>query len=417
MVADVSKILLVLPSQSYRNQAFFEAAQSLGADITVVTNAPYPAGIATRVITAVLDDDHLELTADHILAQAGSLNFDAVLGVDDSSTLLASHLAQRLGLPSNSPLALLASSNKISLRQQLTHIEAPQPRWLTVNPVDLEHSVYQITSLFGDGPVVVKPSSLSQSRGVIRADSPQELRNALEITAAINARYGRSGEDLLIESYIDGTEVVLEGMLNNGSLTTIAIFDKPIPLLGPFFEETIYITPTELTTRSTRELHRILEQSCGSLGLTTGPIHAEFRITDSGRPYLIELAARTIGGLCAQTLRFSTGDTLERLVLLNALGVHELNARQGNSAAGVVMLPTPRSGVFCGVENLDDLKSIPFVEEVDITASAGSTVFAPPYSDQYLGFVFVRAPGRQAALISLRRVVETARISIEPLPA
>jgi biotin carboxylase len=416
MVVEVNKILLVLPSKSYRNQAFFDAARSLGVAVTVVTDQPYPYGFGDNVLVADLDRHALEGATERLLAQIDSSQYDAVVGVDDSSTLLAASLAQRLGLPSSSPEALAASSNKELMRKRLGIVEASQPRWLTVDPTDPDQSVNEIAAKFGTGPVVIKPLSLSQSRGVIRANNEAELYDALSLTASVNRHYGHEGEPLLVEEYIEGREVVLEGMLNAQKLVTLAIFDKPEPLTGPYFEETIYLTPTNLPDAQSKELHRILEHSCRSLGLSLGPIHAEFRLTEDGRPYLIELAARTIGGLCSKTLRFSTGETLEHLVILNALGAETHHSEQGRSAAGVVMLPTPASGIFQGLRNLDEIKSIPFVEEVDITAPIGSEVFAPPLSEQYLGFVFVRAPGRQAALQSLRAVLRVASVEIETAP-
>ncbi|MEK6235417.1 MAG: ATP-grasp domain-containing protein [Planctomycetales bacterium] len=271
-----------------------------------------------------------------------------------------------------------------------------------------------------DFPCVIKPLSLAASQGVIRADDERQFILAVDrLEAVLNHEYGppaseisdageqprvprsASAERFLVEQFIDGPEFALEGMLTRGALHTIALFDKPDPLDGPFFEETIYVTPSRLVAETQDKIARCAEQAAQSLGLTEGPIHAELRLAKDG-PTVIEVNARSIGGLCSRVIRFGTGISLEELIIRHAIEEDfELPKRQ-SQATGVMMIPTPHAGRFVEVRGLNDAKAVSGVEDVTISAHPGQRLVPLPEGSQYLGFIFACAESPAAAEAALR---------------
>ena len=254
---------------------------------------------------------------------------------------------------------------------------------------------------------MLKPLALSASRGVIRADDPDGFVAAFRRIAAILARddVGLSGElaeALLVEEFIPGREVALEGLLTTGGLQTLALFDKPDPLDGPFFEETIYVTPSRLPAATQARIADVTLRACAALGLTEGPVHAELRVNDAG-PWVVEVAARSIGGLCSRTLRFGTGMTLEELILRHALGWKIDSFDRERQAAGVMMIPIPRAGRLVAVHGQDAAEDLPGVEEIAITAHLGQELIPLPEGWQYLGFIFARGDSPEEVEQALRR--------------
>jgi biotin carboxylase len=239
--------------------------------------------------------------------------------------------------------------------------------------------------------VVVKPVSLSASRGVIRADNPAGAEAAAARIRAILEEDGHPAEEpLLVEAYVPGEEVAVEALLRSDQLEVLAIFDKPDPLTGPFFEETLYITPSRLPAEFQAKVARSVAAAAMAIGLTEGPVHAELRIDPEGRPWILELAARTIGGLCARTLRFAAGVTLEELALRHALGL-PVDPRRERVAAGVMMLPIPAAGRLAAVRGQDEARAVPHVTALEIAIPIGGKVRPLPEGDRYLGFLFARA--------------------------
>ncbi|MBD0282929.1 MAG: ATP-grasp domain-containing protein, partial [Thermoleophilaceae bacterium] len=261
-------------------------------------------------------------------------------------------------------------------------------------------------------PCVVKPLSLSASRGVIRADGPRAAAAAVARVRAILAEAGDDPEEpLLIERYVPGAEMSVEGLLRAGSLETLAVFDKPDPLEGPFFEETIFTTPSRLPGEVVAAATRTAADACAALGLREGPVHAELR-TDGTRVWMLELAARSIGGLCSRSLRFGLGVSLEELIVRHALGLPLGELRREAAASGVMMLPIPRAGGLREVRGQDEARAVPGIAGLEISIGRGRPVRPLPEGDRYLGFLFARGETPAQVEHALREAHERLEIDI-----
>jgi biotin carboxylase len=260
---------------------------------------------------------------------------------------------------------------------------------------------------------VIKPLRLAASRGVIRADDPGAFVAALERIRRILAEpdaaaCGAPARAVLIEEFVPGVEVALEGLLRAGRLHVLALFDKPDPLNGPFFEETIYVTPSRLGAARQRAAVRCVERAARALGLVEGPVHAELRLdtraeTEDGAPTLIEIAARPIGGRCSAVLRFGEeGASLEEIVIGHALGIAPPSLEREALAAGVMMIPVPGSGVLREVRGQDAARAVSLIEEVVITAHPGERLVPWPEGSRYPGFIFARGATPGAVEQALR---------------
>jgi biotin carboxylase len=257
----------------------------------------------------------------------------------------------------------------------------------------------------------VKPLSLSASRGVIRADDPPAAAAAAERVRAILAEAGEdSAEPLLVERYVPGAEVAVEGLLRGGALEPLAVFDKPDPLEGPYFEETIFTTPSRLPGEIVAAVTRTTADACSALGLREGPIHAELRV-DRGRVWMLELAARSIGGLCSRSLRFGVGVSLEEVILRHALGLPLRDLRREAAASGVMMLPIPRAGRLREVRGQDEARAVPGIVGLEISIGRDRPVRPLPEGDRYLGFLFARGETPTAVEDALRAA--HARLEID----
>ena len=341
--------------------------------------------------------------------------FVATVGVDEESTLLAARIAEALGLPHNPVESMLAAGNKLRLREMLVRAGVPSPEW-QVFRLDEDPRALSARVPF---PCVLKPLVLSASRGVMRADDPDGFVRAHGRLARI-----LSGPDLperepdalsrfLVERFVPGPEVAVEGLLERGRLHVLALFDKPDPLDGPFFEETIYVTPSRLPEASREAIARTTELATRAMGLTTGPIHAELRLPSPEAPVVIEVAARTIGGLCGRTLRFGTGLSLEEVVLAQASGREPGSLVRETAAAGVLMLPIPSGGVLREVRGLEAARAVPGVEEVEITMHVGQEVVPLPEGARYPGFVFARGASPAEVESALRSAGAAIELGIE----
>jgi biotin carboxylase len=303
----------------------------------------------------------------------------------------------------------------------LSGARVPCPRFAVFGEEDDPARVWRELAAAGwRFPVVVKPILCSASRGVIRADSPGELvvawrrLVALLQTPSLRAVEDPDGHRIQIEAFIPGAEVALEGILRDGTLTTLALFDKPDPLDGPFFEETIYVTPSRHPAAAQQAIVDVAARACAAIGLRNGPVHAELRLGPEG-PVVIEVAARSIGGLCARTLRFGlSGASLEEIVMRNALGL-KLGSLERRGAAGVMMIPIPRGGVFAEARGVDEARAVPFVEDLQITARPGEVVVPLPEGASYLGFLFARADAPAIVEEALRQAHARLTFDITPL--
>ena len=391
MPSPSARLLLLLPTTTYRTQAFVDAATRLGVDLVCASERPSTLEAHAPEHLLTLDFGDPAGAAAQAARFAAERPIDAVVAVDDLTTVVAAAVAQRLGLKANPVAAAAAARNKHEMRRRLAAAGVPQPRFARVALAEDPARAAARAAY----PCVLKPLALSASRGVIRADDPDGFVAAFHRIAAILARddAGASGEAagaLLVEEFVPGREVALEGLLMAGGLQTLALFDKPDPLDGPFFEETLYVTPSRLPREAQERVEHVTLRACAALGLTEGPIHAELRV-NAGGPWVIEVAARSIGGLCSRALRFGTGVTLEELILRHALGWKIESLDRERRAAGVMMLPIPRAGRLRAVHGKAAAEAVPGVEEVAITAHIGQELTPLPEGWQYLGFVFARA--------------------------
>ena len=379
--------------------AFVQAANQLGIHSVIASQGKHSiVSDYARGIHIELDDEDQALS--DLLAAAEVQRFVAVIGTDDATATLAARLSQHLQLPHNKPEAVNISRRKDLARDRLKMCNVPIPDYRCIDLTD--ELTAQITDI--TFPVVVKPVALSASQGVIRANNYPELETAIyRIRKILQQRDDLANEarnNILIEQFIPGTEFAIEAILTRGKLELLTIFDKPDPLDGPFFEETYYITPTGLSGERQVQLKNIIEQACVAYGLTEGPVHAECRINEQGI-YILEIAARTIGGLCGRLLRFGTGYSLEELVLSHAMG-KSLSIKPDFGAAGVLMIPIPAAGMFKRVEGLLAAQRVPFVEEVAIQVREGYELVPLPEGSGYFGFIFSRAPDAHQAEQALR---------------
>lgn len=408
-------VLLLAGPSTYRTEAFLTAARKL--DLDVVRGFDLPDGLA-EYCEMPLGFDFAEPTAavNRIVQFHAGKPVDAVLSLDDGATLLAARAAAALGLPHNHPEAALAAADKWVMREALRRGGVPVPPYSRY-PLDTDPG--DVAGLI-PFPVVVKPTGLSGSRGVIRADTLDEFIAAWQRARRIVLAAGERPDDgsLLVEQYLPGVEVALEGLLTAGELRTLALFDKPDPLEGPFFEETIYVTPSRLPGETQTAISARTAGAAAALGLREGPVHAELRINDEG-VWLIEIAGRSIGGLCSTILEFGAGISLEEIILRHAVGLPlpspTARERSGaRSASGVMMIPIPKNGMLRGVEGIEAAKRTPGVSGVEITAPLNQPLTALPEGASYLGFIFARAATPDAAEAALREAHGQLRFRIEP---
>ncbi|MBO0894438.1 MAG: ATP-grasp domain-containing protein, partial [Acidimicrobiales bacterium] len=281
-------------------------------------------------------------------------------------------------------------------------------------------------------PVVVKPTGLAASQGVIRADDPATAAQAeARVRAILDAEGRPSAEPLLLERYVPGEEVAVEGLLSGGALSVLAVFDKPDPLEGPYFEETIYVTPSRHPPEVTEAVAHVTASACAALGLSEGPVHAELRLPpdqmspgqtapgQTGVPapgaVLLEVAARSIGGLCSRTLSFGTGLSLERVILAHALGLPPTDLTPTTEAAGVMMLPIPASGVLRAIKGQEEARAVQGIVGLELSIALGRTVQALPEGNRYLGFLLARGSTPAEVEGSLRAAHARLEVVVEPL--
>jgi len=404
------RVLLVAPHDSYRIVPYLNAARRLGVDTLIASQGRYyPVGSAAEGLYVDLGRPEAALRS--IIEAARRRPFAGVIGSDDATAELASRVAQALGVPSNPPEAVLLTRRKDLGRARLKQAGVPVPAH---RRVDLAAPLApQLDGLCF--PCVVKPLAMSASRGVIRVDDVAELQDACRRIAAIVAQAPDPEErgQVLVETFIPGREVALEGMLEHGELRPLALFDKPDPLDGPYFEETYYVTPSRLHLSLQDRIVARVQQACAAYGLRHGPVHAELRVNEQDI-WILEVAGRTIGGECARLLRFGTGATLEELVLAQAIG-RPLAVDAGEGAAGVLMIPTHQAGVLRRVEGVLAAQKLPFIEEVVISVREGYELVPLPEGSSYLGFIFARAPTAAEAERALRAAHACLNVVVAPL--
>ncbi len=413
MVASDSRarrVLLLLSPATYRAAAFLEAARKLGLE--VVQGMDLPDALASQWnVPLGLDFGNPDAAVERIVEYATRTPVDAVLSVDDSATILAARASSALGLPHNSPDSAVAARDKGVMRDLLSAGGAPVPHYdrffLSEDPAVVSGRVAY--------PCVLKPLRLSGSRGVIRADSAAEFVAAWKRVRRLLVSEGNQPDTshVLVEEFIPGFEVALEGILTDGKLRVLALFDKPDPLAGPFFEETIYVTPSRLPLEVQDAVARCTAEAARALGLWTGPVHAELRVNDRG-PWIVEIAGRSIGGLCSMILQFGTGMCLEELILRHAVGMEIEDYSREARAAGVMMIPIPGAGMLAAVHGVEEAKHVPGVEDVQITARLHQPLVPLPEGASYLGFIFARGDDPMTVEESLREAHRCLSFEVRP---
>ena len=378
---------MLLPTTTYRTTAFVEAARQIGVELTVASEEPSTLQAASLggLLTLPLQDPPRAAT--EALLFAKQYPIAAVVGVDDDTAIVAAAIAQKLVLKGNPIHAVTAARDKHQQRELLAKAHVPIPRFM-LRKLDEDPAAIARTITY---PCVLKPLRLSASRGVIRANNAQSFVAA---HGRLKAIVGEPGAAFLIEEFIPGYEVAVEGLVVNRRLHVLAVFDKPDPLDGPFFEETIYVTPSSVPAGLQAAIKDCADRAVRALGITDGPIHAELRYNENG-PWLIELAARPIGGRCSAVLKFGDGGkgksvTLEEIILRHALGMPIPSLAREHLAAGVMMIPIPGTGRLQEVRGVAEAKQVPLVEDVQITAHPGERLIPFPEGSRYPGFIFAR---------------------------
>ena len=385
------RALLLIPSTSYRARDYLEAARRLDIEIVVGSDHSQALEAFSAGRSLALEFSPIGEGVARILEYAHRFPLRAIIGTDDETAVLAAAASKVLRLPHNDPESVVLTRDKHRFRQAMARagVRSPWFRRIALDE-DIEATARSISY-----PCVLKPLNLSASRGVIRADdeagfvaASRRIRGILR--DANSPDRASPGHSILVEAFIPGQEVALEGLLERGRLRPLALFDKPDPLDGPYFEETLYVTPSRLPQDLQREITTEVARAASALGLSEGPVHAELRVNDGG-VWMIEMAARTIGGLCSRVLRFALGVTLEELVLRHALAQPTDDLTRNGDAAGVMMIPIPRAGRLRSIGGLDAARSVSAIDDVIISVAIDDWLVPLPEGDRYLGFIFATA--------------------------
>ena len=413
-------MLLFSSKLGYQTRSFEAAADKLAVTLAYVTDRCSRLDDPWNDQALAVHFEEPEGAAGAVLESQRGLPVDGILAVGDRPTVTAAYVARGLGLVHNHPASVEACRNKIRMREVMRDGGVPVP-WFRAVPL---HPLPEPALLEIGYPCVLKPVSLSASQGVVRANNREEfIAGATRLkrllgSAEVLATRERNRDQMIVEGYLDGREVAVEALLTDGTLRVLAIFDKPDPLEGPYFEETIYVTPSRLAAADQRAVEATLLNTVRAIGLTTGPVHAEFRLNQEG-VWPIEVATRPIGGLCARALRFMIADleqpiALEELLLRHALGMLGHEVKREDCASGVMMIPVPQSGIFERVEGEQQARSMEFVSNLEITARLHDYIAAWPEGSSYLGFLFARADSPAEVESALRGAHSKLRFNMTP---
>jgi biotin carboxylase len=412
-----SKRLLILASKlGYQTRGFAEAARKLGVEVLFGTDRCSQLDDPWQDGAIPLRFENAEAAAKAVLVATRGKPVDAVLALGDRPTAAAAYAARELGLAYNAPEAVEVCRSKLRQREVLRAAGLPVPDFFSFSREEDPGAVLPQVKF----PCVVKPLSLAASQGVIRADNPEEFVRAVQRIKALletpEIQVTREPEldRVLVEGYVPGDEVAIEGLLDQGQLRLLAIFDKPEALEGPFFEETIYVTPSRLPSEIQARIVSCAQSTIRALRLSQGPVHAEFRINAAGA-WVIEVAPRPIGGLCSRALRFGLQRIfLEELLVRHVLGLEGSEWEREPDASGVMMIPVPRSGIFERAEGIDEAYGTCGVEEIHITARPHDYIAAWPEGSSYLGFIFARGARAEEVERALREAHARLRFVITP---
>lgn len=405
------RLLLISHHNSYRIAPYIKAARNLGLDVSIASEGEH--SLVSEVANGIhINFTDLQITLAKILEENDRQAFCGILGSDDQTVELAAHIAGILGLVHNPVHSAACTRRKDIARSRLFEAGCPVPdhRLLDLQQ-PLEAQLNELT-----WPCVLKPLNMSASRGVIRADDIDQMKQAaLRIQYIIEQESDDTFEQthLLVEEYIDGIEIAFEGYLQNGTLEQITIFDKPDPLTGPYFAETIYLTPSSLSSERQSDIKDTIKKACDAYGLVTGAVHAECRIDKDGKVWILEIATRTIGGDCARIL---DGDdfNLEELAVKLAIGDPVTPVAQDKVRA-VMMIPIVKKGLLRRVEGLLDANRIEHIDSIDVIINEGHELTPLPEGNQYLGYIFASGGCRESVLCSVREAYATLNFVTAPV--
>jgi len=416
------RLLILCTTTGYQTRAFVEAAEKLGLRVVFGTDRCHVLEDPWQDGALALRFEDPENSALQIVDYARATRIDAIVSLGDCPTPTAARASRALRLPHHSPEAADICRDKYLSRERLRAAGLNVPSFMRFS---LDSNPREVLARCDDTlkfPCVLKPLALSASRGVTRADTEKEFINAFEQIKAllrspeVQVMRQDTSQFIQVESYIDGGEIAVEGLVDRGRLQVLAIFDKPDPLTGPYFEETIYVTPSRLKPETQTAVVETLERAALALGLFHGPLHAELRL-NSGGVWILEVAARSIGGLCSRALRFTSAKvgnsiSLEELIIRLAMG-HEIRAVSRESAAsGVMMIPIPQAGIFEQAEGIEEALETPGVDEIRITAKSNQKLVPLPEGSSYLGFIFARGATPEFVESALRQAHRKLRFVI-----
>jgi len=404
---DKKRIILLMSPASYRGGAFLSAAKRLHLEVVVGIDLPETLAEYWHVPLGV-DFADPQASVQTIVEYAKEHPITAILSVDDGASELAALASAALGLAHNSPRAAEAARDKLLMRTLMSKGGAPCPIF---RPFPLGDDPARVAEQV-TYPCVVKPLRLSGSRGVIRANDRMEFVTAFNRLKRLLLSEGYAEQDsILVEDFIPGFEVAIEGILTHGQLKVLALFDKPDPLDGPFFEETIYVTPSRLPADVQENIAKCVTIAAASLELREGPVHAELRVNEHG-PWMLEIAGRSIGGLCSTILEFGAGMCLEELILRQAIGEEITSIEREERASAVMMIPIPAAGMLRAVDGVEEALAVPLITGVEITAKLRHTLVPLPEGTSYLGFIFARGNSPVEVEAAIRRAYALLKFDI-----
>lgn len=401
---DDSAVILIIPSASYRTSAFINAVEKLDLKVLVISDksqvfsGKYPDNLL------IMNFHHWNDRLDEISQWSERNGLKAVIGVDEESIVLAANLSKFLKVEHNSVESVLLTKDKYLMRIELKKAEVNSPWFKRFSIHDSTNKIINEISL----PCVIKPTFLSASRGVIRVNTIKELANGIKTInelfslEEIRERGGEKSDWILVEEYIPGKEVAIEGIVSEGKLKVLALFDKPEPLEGPTFEETIIVTPSALSEKNQLSLFETAQNAVKALGIVMGPVHVEVRINSSGN-YILECASRSIGGLCSKVLEFQGGMSLEELILRSYLGRNVEKSKLTGFARGVMMMPTEKMGILKEMRGVEDALNVKGVTDLQITVKPGEKLEPLPKGDRYLGFIFAEDKDQELVIKALKK--------------
>ena len=409
----MARVLLLIPVASYRAADFLAAAEKLGIEVVVGSDQELVLGDLGGAIGLSLDFADIEGAVERVRIMASNAPFDAIVNVDDGGAELAAAIATALSLAQNRPEAARNARDKYIFRRMVAEAGLPGPEFRLISIHDDPAAIAGEIAY----PCVVKPLTLAMSRGVIRCNDGNEFAAAVPRIARILAREdadtpGRAADHLLVEDYVEGREYALEGLISRGRLHALAIFDKPDPLVGPFFEETIYVNPAGIDADCRAAILRATEAAVRAIGLASGPVHVDLRV-DGDRIVVLEVDARSIGGHCGRSLRFPGDMRLEEVILRHATG--EASVAEA-LAGGVMMIPIPATGTLRRIEGQAAADAVAGIAGLSFPIPLGQRVETLPEGGRYLGFIIAHGDTAEEVVASLRAAHAELAFEIEPRP-